>query len=430
MKKDKPENKSWLKVIIFFILGGFLVKLFACFSNLFNLCKKKKIVLDNVKDNFDDFVDKEGQEVEDLKAGKKSLKKYCQTSACIFKDYFIPNGGNDHKPKILRIKPLLIIVILSILLKAGVVGYTFFIYPNVAEMEQKITAEILVLTNQDRQDNNLPCLQINSALSSAAQAKADDMIANDYFSHYGLDGKKPWDWIDQEQYAYVYAGENLAMNFFSADSAQLALMQSQLHKKNILNDKYEDIGLAIASGVIDGKNTTVLVELFGGRKKTELATAVKVDDKIDITPAENVKTEVEVLASEGVKEEVKTDAVTEIEEKNIIAENEINETEDNQENIIAQIEPTGDLNQEISYVAQQKSKEFSTATALIIFSKYFYAIVLVAIIILLLINILVQIRIQHKTVIAQSLLMIVFLFGLLFIKFNVLESLAEKIVII
>jgi uncharacterized protein YkwD len=56
------------------------------------------------------------------------------------------------------------------------------------------------------------------------------------------------------------------MNFTSADSVHQALMNSPSHKKNLLNPKYDEVGLAMATGYIDGKKTNVLVEFFSYRK--------------------------------------------------------------------------------------------------------------------------------------------------------------------
>ncbi len=436
MKNNKKDKKSRLKLIILFILGGFLVKLFTF------LFKRKKLDLDDVKDNFDDFIEEEKDEVEELAKGKKSFKEYYQNSINIFKDYFIPNDNNDNKPKILRVKPLLIIVFISVLLKAGVLGYLFFIYPNMAKMQQQITTEILALTNQDRQDNNLPILEINATLSSAAQDKANDMIANNYFSHYGLDGKEPWDWIDRGEYAYLYVGENLAMNFSSASSAHLALMESALHKKNILNNDYQDIGLAVASGEIDGEDTTILVELFGSREESEssvLVVATEENEDMSAALIETANTETKVLSTEKIPPEIKTDVATETENKNTVEEIKANEnkpieaeikTEDNNENVVTQIEPKNDLNQEALYVVQQKSKKIGVAATLIKFSKYFYAGLLVIALIILIINIFVRIGIQHKSIIIQSFLVILLLAGLYFVKFHILENVIEKIIII
>ena len=74
-------------------------------------------------------------------------------------------------------------------------------------------------------------------MSASALAKAEDMAINNYFAHYSPNGKKPWDWINRDNYAYLFVGENLAINFTSAEAVHEALMNSPTHRQNILNEK-------------------------------------------------------------------------------------------------------------------------------------------------------------------------------------------------
>ncbi len=269
MKND--DDKNGLKWIISLILGGFLIK-FLCF--VFKGDNEKKIAK-----NFKDFFKKEKKEVDELVGGEESFKEYCEDSGSIFKNYFIPNDSNDFKPKILRTKPLAIIAITLLLLKASVAGYLFFIYPNLAKMSGAIQNEVYSLINVEREDNNTPPLALNGKLSEVAKKKAEDMIDRNYFAHKSPDGKMIWDMINRSEYPYLYVGENLAMNFTSADSVNKALMSSASHRKNILNPKYSDIGLAVVSGDIDGKKTNVLVEVFAYPKPAKAVLAAAAPKK-------------------------------------------------------------------------------------------------------------------------------------------------------
>ena len=58
-------------------------------------------------------------------------------------------------------------------------------------------------------------------------------------------GTTPWSWIEKENYDYNYAGENLAMDFQSAEKMEEAWMASPTHRANILNGKYREIGMAV-----------------------------------------------------------------------------------------------------------------------------------------------------------------------------------------
>lgn len=467
----KKKNKNFLLFLIFFLLGGFLIKFFKL------LFGKRKSRLKDFEHNFKDFFEKEEKEVEELISGEESFKEYCEDSSNLFKDYFIPHGGNDHKPKILRAKPLLIIVIISVLLKVGIGAYLFFIYPNMGIMQPKMIDEIMALTNHDRENNNLNPLVINPILSKAALSRANDMVANNYFSHYGLDGKNPWDWIDREEYPYLNVGENLAMNFLSADSAHSALMQSPLHKKNILNPNYEEIGLAIINGKINDKDTTILVEIFA-TKKSETKEPLVLETEPENTAKEEIKQEtkndeIKVLSSENetdnnkieekpeeplvqpenqevkiIKEEI-TDQedieenIGKIEEESAeesnINEEQINliktdilnkiKEEDEKKALNARIESEKNLNQELIAI-EHKDNKIRTGIALITFSKYSYIIVASLIVLILIINIIIRIEIQHKPIIMQSLLVVMVLLLLIFVEFNSIEGIDQKIFIL
>jgi len=123
---------------------------------------------------------------------------------------------------------------------------------------------ILSLHNQARSVNNLPGLSIDNRLTTAAQGKANDMLAKDYFAHTSPEGLTPWYWIrDYGGYAYLEAGENLAIDYFDSAEAHAAWMASPTHRSNILDPGYHHIGIGIASGNYQGRETTLIAVMFG-----------------------------------------------------------------------------------------------------------------------------------------------------------------------
>jgi len=131
--------------------------------------------------------------------------------------------------------------------------------------------EIVEATNAYRLENNLSELDFDPALSEAAREKAEDMFADDYWAHVAPDGTKPWYFITESGYDYVYAGENLAKDFQKSDSVVVAWMESPSHRQNILNEKFKDIGIAVVNGTLDGYETTLVVQMFGRRPPEALA---------------------------------------------------------------------------------------------------------------------------------------------------------------
>lgn len=396
MNKKKKKIEKWLILII---LSGLLIKIFG----------GKKIK--TIKNNFGKFAEKEKKEMEELTAGKEGFKKFFGDSGSLFKDYFIPHDGNGHKPKILRPKSLVIIAAASLLVKIGVSGFLFFIYPKQAETTEKTTDKLLGLINQERENNNLGSLTVNPTLTAAALSKAEDMLAKNYFSHNSPDGKKPWDWIDRNEYAYLYVGENLAMNFSSAQNVHQALMQSPTHKKVILNGNYRDLGLAVLSGKINGQKTAVLVELFAGAK-TALPALSRAENNIPpagkISAAENPNFTEESGAAA-------TSTVVAAAEESFISPNQ---------------ELESGSQSEISLVNVAQEEKNSLAYRLTLSARYFYLALLIFIILSLLINIFVKIKIQHKPVIIQTLFVILFIASLALVRIHLLENIFERIMIV
>ncbi len=132
-------------------------------------------------------------------------------------------------------------------------GLTGAIYPAV----------LIDLTNQDRTENGVHTLAWNDTLESAAKLKAYDMVQNKYFAHTSPTGISPWYWFSQAKYDFVYAGENLAVDFTESSDVEKAWLNSPTHRANVLNSHYTEIGIAATNGTIDGRDTIFVVEFFG-----------------------------------------------------------------------------------------------------------------------------------------------------------------------
>lgn len=134
-----------------------------------------------------------------------------------------------------------------------------------AASEAFSSQEVADQVNQDRVAAGLSPLRINSKLSDAAAAKANDMATKGYFSHTSPDGTTPWYFFEKAGYTYRYAGENLAIHFTNVENEESAWMASEKHRENILSPKYVETGIAVAEIPWNGKTTILTVELFGTR---------------------------------------------------------------------------------------------------------------------------------------------------------------------
>lgn len=135
----------------------------------------------------------------------------------------------------------------------------------------QITSDRMVeLTNGSRSEAGLGTLTINERLERAARMKADDMLFNQYFEHTSPEGVTPWFWFEKAGYEYIYAAENLAIDFVTAEGAHKALMESTGHRENILGSNYKEIGIAVVSGEFEGKDTVLIVEEFGSQREHKI----------------------------------------------------------------------------------------------------------------------------------------------------------------
>ena len=178
------------------------------------------------------------------------------------KKHFIPHKRNNFKPHILRKKAVMFFLVFIFSIECFFLAAIFFIKNNVNFLASVLPDVIISETNGKRQMYDLTALTPNSNLEKAAQLKADDMAAKGYFAHTSPEGVTPWHWLDQAGYKYAYAGENLAINFVDSDDVINAWMNSVGHKANILNSNFTQIGIGIASGQYQGKETTFVVQLF------------------------------------------------------------------------------------------------------------------------------------------------------------------------
>ncbi|HVZ67114.1 MAG TPA: CAP domain-containing protein [Patescibacteria group bacterium] len=180
------------------------------------------------------------------------------------KHLFVPHSGNNHRAKILHNSSLFILIlfVLSFTYLAKVINVS---HPEVLGVSYSISdTELLTLVNQQRQQNGLGPLSMNSELSDAARRKAADMFAKNYWAHFAPDGStSPWGFIREAGYDYRYAGENLAKGFTDSGSVVSAWMASPTHRDNLLSPKYKDVGFAIVPGTLQGEDTVLVVQMFG-----------------------------------------------------------------------------------------------------------------------------------------------------------------------
>lgn len=126
--------------------------------------------------------------------------------------------------------------------------------PNTAET-------VLNLINEERKAQGITPLQIDDLLNITAQAKATDMVKNNYFSHESSTYGSPFEMMQNAGITYRTAGENIAGNP-SVENAVKSWLASESHKQNLLSNAYNYIGIGIEESPAYGY---VIVAMFIGR---------------------------------------------------------------------------------------------------------------------------------------------------------------------
>lgn len=176
--------------------------------------------------------------------------------------FFIPRHTNNYNARLLHHDILTVYLIVALTVTLGVKHLQKT--GDVLGYATDVTVQkLLELTNVEREKMNLQPLQYNEKLTEASKKKAENMFSNNYWSHYGPNGETPWEYILDSGYQYEFAGENLAKNFLFSDGIAEAWMNSETHRENILRSDYTDVGFAVVNGILNGEETTLVVQMFG-----------------------------------------------------------------------------------------------------------------------------------------------------------------------
>ena len=124
---------------------------------------------------------------------------------------------------------------------------------------------IIWYTNYYRVQNGLKPLSESKTLDASAHNKGLDMLAYQYFEHTRPNSSVGFDsFIKDQNYQYAKIGENLAMGDFTTSKEVVdAWMASPPHKKNILDVVYQNIGISINIGSMNGQQTVLITQHFG-----------------------------------------------------------------------------------------------------------------------------------------------------------------------
>jgi uncharacterized protein YkwD len=129
--------------------------------------------------------------------------------------------------------------------------------------KHEVTADekaILDLTNQERTKAGLPALKLSLVLSKIARGHSANMAKQGKMEHV-LDGKTPGQRTKEGGYRFDVVAENIAWGEKGFTLAQVmkTWMDSKVHRENILQKEFTEIGIGIG---IDAKGKSYYTQLF------------------------------------------------------------------------------------------------------------------------------------------------------------------------
>lgn len=396
-----------------------------------------------------------------------------------FVEYFVPHRRNNYQPRMFHRRVVVHLVLIVVLVKIGLVATLFALYPNAARLSEDIKTSMYGLVNEYRNSEQVAFLKASPYLEAVALEKANDMIAQGYFSHYGPDGKKPWEWLDSTTYAYQSMGENLAMDFLSANSVFRAFKASPSHDKNLKSANYSEIGIAVVSGKLEGHDTNLMVVFFarpkGSLPSSSIAQAAVLDpvaeQPVSAAPANTnvapVTGNAEAIAPTQNANSAPSQPLQPVANVNTTAPNtnavntnvqrtpinsnagtanvnantpsrQLAQANTNAPVTVQRVDDDGvaevlgeSVPAETAIIynlnSTEVSKSGSAFQSLITWAHRFLFVFLCAIILLLLVNIFVKIRVQHAPVIANAFVLILVVMVALYVNVHAAEAIGEKV---
>jgi len=128
----------------------------------------------------------------------------------------------------------------------------------------EIAEAVLSLANYERELRGMNPLVLNNALSEYSAEYACTMIADGFFDHDNpLTGEEFADRHQDSPFRCYPVGENLALGQDSAISVFEDWMNSELHRKNMLDDGFREMGLGVRRNSADQR--LYWVQMFLGR---------------------------------------------------------------------------------------------------------------------------------------------------------------------
>lgn len=107
---------------------------------------------------------------------------------------------------------------------------------------------VFIQTNGHRRANGARDVRYNYALTIAAQRHANEMASRNRMTHTGANGSTAGQRITAAGFRWTSYGENVAVGQTSSSAVVTAWMNSPGHRANLLNPRFQWMGVGLAYG--------------------------------------------------------------------------------------------------------------------------------------------------------------------------------------
>nr|MDJ0976655.1 CAP domain-containing protein [Planctomycetota bacterium] len=114
--------------------------------------------------------------------------------------------------------------------------------------EEQYALEVLVLSNQERQQAGVPALAYDQPASQVAYDHCLFQQAQGFISHEGPGGNAPWDRLTDAGISWRTAGENVAVGQPTPAAVVQAWVNSPGHYANMVNGAFTNLGMGVQEG--------------------------------------------------------------------------------------------------------------------------------------------------------------------------------------
>lgn len=122
--------------------------------------------------------------------------------------------------------------------------------------------ETFFLTNIERENHQLAPFTLSASLSAVAHKKSENMLNKEYFSHTSPDYGTPFDMMATFGIDFRMAAENIAAGYATEESVVEGWMNSDGHRKNILNPSLSTIGIGFVNNPNARSYSTYWTQMF------------------------------------------------------------------------------------------------------------------------------------------------------------------------